>query len=264
MKIKYINLDESRDRRTRMDDLIHGHRLTEITERFPAHRTDVALNQLSKSETGCLKSHLELIAGLNEGETTLILEDDVCFENNFSENVRQLHMILEKSDFDIVFLGQTLLFKDAAIHAHQIKILSTRKSKLQKILIDADRFYRYGAFAYMINGKSVSKVKNLLRNTDIQKNNHAIDELLSLWLKSGALKGVITLPYMVGVQADIASTMNDRSNSAEHQIHCDLVNTYLDGQPQNMVDTWRNLLKDNPSHEALAICRAMYTRLTQK
>jgi hypothetical protein len=132
------------------------------------------------------------------------------------------------------------------------------------MLINADRFYRYGTFAYMINGKSVSKFKSLLKNLDIERNNHAFDVLMSLWFKSGALKGVITLPYMVGVEPDIQSTMKDRANSVEHQLHCDLVNIYLEGQPQNMVNSWRSLLEDNPCHEALAVCRAMYTRLTQR
>lgn len=263
MKIKYLNLDESALRRRRMDDLIHEHGLTSITERFPARRVELALNKLSISETGCLKSHIELIAGLNDGETTLILEDDVCFEDKFPQNFRQLCKMLEGTDFDIVFLGQTLLFKDAAIHAHQINVLKKRKIKSQKILIDADKFYRYGTFAYVINGKSVSKFKKILSHFNFEENSHAIDVLLNLWLRSGMLKGVITLPYMVGVDPDIQSTMQDRHNSVEHQLHCDLVNIYLDHQQKNMLTSWQKVLEENPNEEALAICRAMYSRLTQ-
>jgi len=170
--------------------------------------------------------------------------------------------MLDKSDFDIFFLGQTLLFKDAATHAEQIKVFNNIKSKSQKSLIDAAKFYRFGAFGYMLSGKSVSKLKDIIEKYDFQKNSYAIDVLMGFWLKSGALKGGITIPYMIGVQSDMKSTQEDRTNILEHQMHCDLVNIYLEDYSENIETYWRGLLDGNPDPKALAICKAMYYRLT--
>jgi GR25 family glycosyltransferase involved in LPS biosynthesis len=263
MKIRYINLERSPERRVRIESLLAEQGLTEISNRFTGIVPVKPLDGLAVSVTGCLMSHLSLLGSLRESETTLILEDDACFSQNFGKNIRTIPSLIDNANLDIIFLGQTVAFNDVATHAHLIKLLNKLSASGKHQLLDAAKFYRYGAFGYVINKKPVSKVRKLVEELDLSSDAKPIDTMLRQWLKANKLKGSVMFPSLVGVDPSIESTMHDRSDSLTHRLHCELVNLYMNDKSSEAHTDWNEILNDNPNQDALAICKIIYTRLTQ-
>jgi GR25 family glycosyltransferase involved in LPS biosynthesis len=188
MKIKFINLERSHESRVRIESLLSEQGLTEISNRFEGIVPVKPFNGLPLSVTGCLMSHLSLLDSLCESEATLILEDDACFHQNFGSNLWKIPSLIENANLDIIFLGQTVAFNDAATHAVLIKLLNKLRVSGKHQLLDAARFYRYGAFGYVINKKSVSIVRKLVEELDLTSNAKPIDTLLRQWIKTKKLK----------------------------------------------------------------------------
>jgi GR25 family glycosyltransferase involved in LPS biosynthesis len=262
MKIRYINLERSPDRRARIEGLLAEQGLADISERFSGIVPETSLNGLALSVTGCLMSHLSLIDSLDESETTLILEDDACFSKNFSNAILNVPHIINDANFDVLFLGQTVLFDDASTHAELIKLMSELRANNKYRLLNGARFYRYGTFGYVINKNSVSKIRKLIDELDLTLNAKPIDNLLKQWIKEKKLNASVMLPYLIGVDPRFDSTMNDRTGSLRHQLHCELVNLYLNDQSSEIVTDWHKILSKNPNLDALEICKIMYTQLT--
>lgn len=263
MKIRFINLERSPERRVRIESLLAEQGLTEISKRFNGIVPVQPFHGLPLSVSGCLMSHLSLLGSLCESETTLILEDDACFTPNFGSNIRNIPSVIDNANLDIIFLGQTVGFNDAATHAKLIKLLKKLRISGEHQLLDATRFYRYGSFGYVINKKSVAKIRKLVEELDFTSDAKPIDTLLSQWIKTNKLKGGIIFPSLVGVDPSIESTMYDRSDSLSHQLHCELVNLYMNDRSSKALSDWNEILNDNPNQDALAICKVMYKRLTQ-
>lgn len=265
MKIYYINLENSKDRRLRMETLLAEQRVADISERFAGIIADKPLRGLPLSVSGCLLSHLSLLDSLQESETAIVLEDDVSFSKKFGDHAEKIVSKFEASGMDLLFFGQTVPYRDAPTHAELIKQLSelrTRGSGAYKFL-DATSFYRCGSFGYAVNGASVRKIQKLIRTFDLAENAMPIDNLQKDWLRTGRLSGAILFPYLVGVDSNIQTTMHDRANSLEHQVQADTVNLYLNGYAKNGLNNWRNILEQSPNEEALELCMIIYNRLTR-
>jgi GR25 family glycosyltransferase involved in LPS biosynthesis len=117
MKIQFINIERSHERRVRIESLLAEQGLTEISNRFNGIVPAQPFDGLPLSVTGCLMSHLSLLGSLCDSEATLILEDDACFHPNFGSNIWKISSLIEHANLDIIFLGQTVAFNDAATHA---------------------------------------------------------------------------------------------------------------------------------------------------
>ena len=256
-------MDRSHERRVRLETLLSEQGLAAMTERFPGVVAERPLNTLSLSETGCLMSHRSLLGGLTDSENTVILEDDTCFSKDFGIKIKEISSLIDNSTFDIIFLGQTILFQDAEMHAKTIKVFLESRRNNKTLFLNAEDCYRFGSFAYVINKKSVSKINKLIDNLDLKRDAKSIDVLIRQWLRSKKLTGAITLPYLVGVDSNIETTINDRSKAFEHRLHCELVNLYINDNSQVVTGEWLDILNDEPNLQALAVCKIMYARLTQ-
>ena len=246
-----------------METLLAEHGLGGISERFAGIIAERPLNGLSLSETGCLMSHRSLLGSLSNGETSVILEDDICFSKDFVIKINEISSLLDKSNLDVIFLGQTILFHDAEMHAKTIKVFSESRQNNRTLFLHAKDYYRYGSFGYVINKNSFAKINQLLGTLNLNREAKSIDVLMGRWLKNKKLTGAIAVPYLVGVDSKIDSTINDRGNEFDHRLHCELVNLYLGDRSSAAVDEWLDILNEKPNLQALAVCRMMYERLTQ-
>lgn len=261
MKIFYINLDESRDRDQRMRSSMTEHQLDKFCERWPGIVADRPLNNLPLSVTGCLLSHLSVLQSLSAGESAIILEDDACLSPKFGKEIEKLTLLLENSGYDLLFLGQTVLFKDAGMHAILNRAYQNFLTKGTRQFLEASSMYRYGAFGYIVNKKSIEKIKLIIAEMALEKEAEPIDKIFGDWLRSKRVRGAISIPYLVGVSPDVATTMHDRNNALEHQLHCELVNIYMEGHASDAIEKWGRTLASQPNEIALAICHAMYRRV---
>lgn len=260
-KVVYINLDASIERRLRIELLLAEKGLTNFSQRFTGVVAKKKLAGLSLSETGCLLSHLSVITSLNKFETTIIIEDDVCFSDSFKDDINRVMPIFENKELDILFLGQTVLYNDIPTHALLIKLKKKLVETSKYSLLDTTAFYRFGSFAYAVNGKSVEKIKKLIEELNLENATQPLDIIMKGWFKSGKLKGAILMPYLIGVDPDISTTMHDRSNAIEHQLHCDCINLYLKNNRMKESSQWENILSKTQNHDALELCEIIYRRL---
>ncbi|OZA09355.1 MAG: hypothetical protein B7X97_02960 [Methylotenera sp. 17-45-7] len=263
MKIRYINLERSPDRRAHIERLLDEQGVAEISERFAGIVAAKPFKGLALSVTGCLMSHLALINTLQQSETIVILEDDACFSKNFSNIIPNIPSLIDEANLDVIFLGQTVAFNDSALHAQLIKFMGELRASDKYRILNADTFYRYGTFGYVINKKSVSKIKKLIAALDLTRDAKPIDSLMSQWIKTKKLSAGVMFPNLVGVESSFETMMYDRSHSLNHRLHCELVNIYLNDRAEDVVTEWHNILGANPNPDALAICKIMYARLTQ-
>jgi len=261
-KIIYINLDSSNERRLRMELLLAEKGFVNFSQRFAGIIPKKNYTGLTLSETGCLLSHLSVITSLNKFETTIIIEDDICFSESFKDDIYRVLSIFENKDLDILFFGQTVLYNDIPTHALLIKLKQKLVESRNYSLLDATSFYRYGSFAYAVNGKAVEKIKKLIENLNLENATQPIDSIMKGWFKGGKLKGAILMPYLVGVDPGIPTTMHDRSNAIEHQLHCDCVNLYLKNHLLKKSNQWENILSKSLNNDALELCEIIYRRLS--
>lgn len=263
MQIKYINLESCPDKNSRMQEMLARHRLSNVSGRFPGIVSTKRLNGMSLSETGCLLAHHSLLMSLDSSESTLILEDDVSLCIDFGEKIKILIGKLESSEVDIFLLGQTIPYQSISKHAKLLKLLGHYKETGSRSLLDANSFYSYGTFAYVVNRKSTQKIKELFHRLDFSGSAKPIDELLSDWFQQGILKGRIIFPYLAGVESDLESTMFDRSANHDHALHAGLVNLYLEGHTPNVFNSWEKIISESPNLHALEICKSIYLRLNR-
>lgn len=264
MQIRFINLDDCFHKNQRMLQMLSHLGFEKSSERFPGALAINAYNGMSLSETGCLQAHHSLLKSINNNQTTVILEDDVLLSNDFSLKISKLIKDFESSKLDLIFLGQTVLPHDISIHRKLLNHIDNLKNNNTHHIIDATNFYRYGAFAYAVNGKSLKKINNLFESLDMAKNAKAIDVLLGSWIRQGFLSAGVIVPYLAGVDSNLTSTMHDRKNAIRHRRYAELVNLYCKDYSTNAQEEWREILANQPNERALDICKALYLTLTEK
>lgn len=245
-----------------MESLLSAHGLLQHAKRHAGIVPERPLNNLTVSETGCLISNLSLLNSLSEEETVLILEDDVCFSPDFSRRTRSLLRNFSDTNLDLLFLGQTVLFNDLNMHRNLIKLWSLNNNP-KSILLEASKSYKFGSFAYAVNGKSIAKIQKLIRAIDLAASATPMDIQLKKWLLSKDLRGAVVFPYLVGVNPEFDTTINDRLRLEDHPLHAAAVNLYLEGQSLDSIKTWRQLLERGPNEQALGLCKLIYDRLTR-
>lgn len=123
-KVYWINSNNRPDRFINMKErlkgitaerfvAIHGGDLpsSELSHHLPEPRllwdgkTGTNLRILNNSEIGCFQSHVAIYKKIKEQgfKTTLILEDDALFCEDFNEKVKQIEPL---KDWDIIYFGQ--------------------------------------------------------------------------------------------------------------------------------------------------------------
>ena len=163
--VYYINLNKSTDRKEKIDKVIDSYNLTNI-HRFEAVngkdivdntytfsdgeklRFTIPENKLTKSEIGCLLSHLHVIkkAYYDGHELVLICEDDILLES----------LILQKKSL-------TELFKDTPTSCDLLQLFDNSKINITYKTICANS----SAIAYIINRKSMNTISELYKHSTL-------------------------------------------------------------------------------------------------
>ena len=264
MIIRYINLENNFDKNQRMQMMLSNLKLDKFSDRFPGVLTLNSLNGLSKSETGCLLAHQSLLMSLSTDQTTIILEDDVKLSNDFPFKIKKLIENFESSQLDLIFLGQTVLPQDVLAHRNLLKFFENSSSLNTNFYLDASKFYRFGAFAYVVNGKSINKINKLFKSMNLSTDAKAIDVLLGRWIRQGLLRATVLFPYLAGVDFNLTSSMHDRTNALRHRRYAELANLYCRDYSNNSQEKWLEIISNQPNERALDICMALYLTLTEK
>ena len=143
---------------------------------------------------GCYKSHLNIIESIKD--TSLILEDDVLFEENFKQKWDSIMHTSQNFFYDVFYLGGKHLSKP--------------------------RNTRYGPYikkckatilthAYIVNKQSVKKISRLLKNKYTWQNylplkNYEIDLLYSRLQQEDILSAYAVDPFLIKQHSIFKST----------------------------------------------------------
>jgi GR25 family glycosyltransferase involved in LPS biosynthesis len=260
---RYINLDKSVERRQIIESQIVNLNLQHLIKRFSAIESRESNSKIPNTVLGCLLSHLNIIRNAPNLNHLLILEDDVVLSSRLSDSLEKINHYLDRTDVDVLFLGQTLLFNDSSRHRYLIGLMNKKKYDDHSFeFLNGEKLYRYGTFAYIINRKSLNKVRSLLLNIENSENISPIDDILGALIRSKKLTCRIAFPYLIGLNSDFPTTLSDRKNAQIHNSHCKLVNMYFQDfvMPDN-ISSWRIVLEDKPDPLALIVAEEMYRQL---
>ena len=262
----FINLSESIERRHQIEGALKKLGLSETIRRFPAIRCDTGSGKLSPSERGCLMSHASIIDQAHTDTTLLVLEDDTVLSQRLPGALKILPAMMQKLSLDIIFLGQTVEYSDIKTHIRLLKALDQLQANNKAVtILDASKFYRWGAFAYMLAPQSLKRISASLKKEADQGTSVPIDNFFLRQIRSNKLKAGVMFPYIVGVNADLGTTMQERSHARDHDLHASLVNLYLHGaQTQTGLPMSNSITQGLADARALAICQRVYMALTTR
>jgi len=231
----YINLDESVGRKEKMEELLKKRELNTIIQRFPAiHGGSLSesLDKITKSELGCLLSHVSVMNKQTINKYLIVLEDDVKLTKDFEKLLSILRNQLENEmkHVDMIFLGQTINFRDV----NRVKRTMRLKRKYENnnemgmggevMLLDGSEWYKWGMFAYILNKNSGSKVSKILESNS--PHGLPIDDLIRKIINEKMITAKVAFPYLVGLN-NVETTINDRRQNSDVQDHIDMVNLFL-------------------------------------
>jgi GR25 family glycosyltransferase involved in LPS biosynthesis len=261
----YINLGRSQERRERMEKQLRVVGLAGKIKRLPALEPTEGRGQLSKGEWGCLQSHIAAMAQASTHRHLILLEDDALLSPALPRVLVQLEKAWKQIDADIAFLGQTVPYLDVRTHRVLIRLMRESgdgpEASASRLL--SGTLYRSGAFGYAIKANAVEKVRQRMKAMLSLDSPEPIDAYLYKLIATKAMTGLVVFPYVVGVDAELVSTMADRKGTDTHAAHCRLINQYLQGaMPYNSLSDWAQLLAGQPDPRALAIVWEVYRRLT--
>ncbi len=117
-------------------------------------------------EIGCAMSHLEIWKNsILENKDTLVLEDDVWFDEHFVDKLAMIYN--HTNDFDILFLGYHLnndFINDEKITIDKEKMVINMKD----IPVSSDHMFGYyggGTFGYIVSSKGAKKLISSVNQT---------------------------------------------------------------------------------------------------
>jgi hypothetical protein len=265
----YINLDRSTDRRALIESNIEAIGAQKVIHRYPAQTGDDRPAGITRNELGCFLSHQAIIDQARDDELTLIFEDDVRFPATFPRNFPAIIDRANRGSWDVIFLGQILDYNDVnTLHrmiASKRKLVGLDRADFADFrLLDGARWYRWGAFAYVINPKSLPKVRALIGKSAEEGYKLPIDTLYAQLGKSRALETKVAFPYLVGINQRLPSTMADRANVQIH-MHNMVTNMFVVGaDPAQTLSESRAYLADSDLDvDALIASRVLYERFKQ-
>jgi GR25 family glycosyltransferase involved in LPS biosynthesis len=265
----YINLDGSTDRRALIESNIEAIGAQRVIHRYPAQTGDDRAAGISRHELGCFLSHQGIIEQAQDDDLTLIFEDDVHIPANFVRTFPTIIKRANRSSWDVIFLSQTLDYNDVNTLHHVIaakrKLVGMDRPDFNDFrLLDGARWYRWGAFAYVINPAALPKLRAQIRQAAEEGYRLPIDNLYAQLGKSGALETKVAFPYLVGIHENLASTMADRTK-VQIQLCNMVINLFVAGaDPSASLSAAKAYLADSELDiDALITSRVVYERLKQ-
>ena len=185
----YINLDRREDRRIGMDKELtrvglHAQRMKAI-EVFENHNPDYSkIFNRSRGALGCFLSQLSVMEqALEFGKAAFIMEDDLVFASDVKERLDYAQKFLNKTDWDIFWLGGTYHLNPPRWHDYhhsnpELRDCDCKLARDVEITTDARIIRTYGiwsTYAYIVNYKKLPAIIDIIKKE--AKNSYAIDHL---------------------------------------------------------------------------------------
>lgn len=200
MRIHYINLDGALERRAALEANVAAVAPGAELVRFPAVTAEEAAGTpgpLTPNEKGCFRSHRELLASRDPGETILVLEDDA----------RVSRLALPALNTTLAATGDAwdVIFTDVAIGDCDLMaelIRRRRKARAGQFgLLDLRPLHFSGTTAYAVRGGFREELNRLLaRYAEL---NTPYDLAMRALIQEGAVRGACLFPFVTTL-ADIA------------------------------------------------------------
>jgi hypothetical protein len=220
----YINLDRSRERRASIESELLKSGVRDRYERFPAvDGTALAPGRspLTPAEIGCFLSH-RAVMDLPHGDAPFIhlLEDKARLAAAFDTVVSRFIDTGALDAVDLVFTDVLLISPPASTLRKLWAALGEANagSSLRFSLIELPGFPFASANSYLVNRRSIGKVRALLHRELGQANipKVPVDLLYRREINAGRLKAVCIFPFVSDV-VDTKTTMTDRASVSEIQ-----------------------------------------------
>ena len=236
----YINLDSSTDRQAAMQARLAQLGLAERITRFAALRGDDRPAKLGRPALGCYLSHQALIAAAPRDRVTLVLEDDVSLPDDFAWQLDRLLECALQLPWDLLFLSCTPGFYDFQLVGellalkHRLAGAATAGGPRRFALLEGERVYRWGAFAYLVRAGAQDKLGAILSRGAELGFLLPVDDFYRYAMQQKLLAVQCLVPFMVGLNMAHPSTHTDRSDAAVHAVSHSMVNLlteHVDVQP---------------------------------
>jgi hypothetical protein len=268
LEIRYINLEESVERRARLTADFRAKGIEKAVKRQPAIKPDEGFKSLTRGEYGCLLSHKAALMSARKGQSILILEDDVLLASEFVIRLAALWKNLSETGWDILFLGQTAPYFEIDL----IRKLLQKKWEWEGRsgnpsrppgLLEGSVWYRWGAFAYIVNGASVERIASHFDAPESLSSPIPVDLAFKKWAREGKLRSLIAFPYLVGINDDDPTTMEDREDPVTHGLHAGLVNLFLLGHQAQITESEAKYIESSGmDRDAFIVSRAIGRRIS--
>ena len=266
----FINLDKSTDRRKTIEDNIRGVGMDGVITRFAARAGDGRPSVITKNELGCFLSHKEIIDTADNNEVVMIFEDDAHFTKKFKKSIGAIFKDMAFG-WDVIFFGQMVDYSDVKM-VHKFlnfkklagDISSEEFSKFA--ILNAAKFYTWGAFGYAVHPRALPKLRGYLAQSEQDGFKHQVDVYYADLIREGKLNGGIVFPYIVGVNPDFESTIDDRQGGADVPLHNAMVNLFVVGGDGEKLktDAIRRLMAKPLDADAFIASHVIYERYSRK
>jgi glycosyl transferase family 25 len=166
-EIVYINLEKRPEKKDKIEnefkknniinykrfDAIDGNKFDEI----PKLKISICQDtNISKGQYGCYLSHKKCYENFLESnkDFLLVLEDDVCFLDNFISGLHKISEISEKIDIDFIYLSRShIIFEN---------MFEIDKRYYYDDFIYSPIICGYGFHSYILTKKGVTKFLNII------------------------------------------------------------------------------------------------------
>ena len=206
MDCYYINLESDKNRRNSIETSFEKNKIDNWSLiRYPAiDKNHVYENNISGSlslgEKGCFLSHKKLIhSRRNNPDSFFILEDDALFGKKSFKIIDKIIASLNKKNWDILFTD--ICIPDVGKMMNLIKMRRTLSEKGQMEIMNLKNLAPFaGATAYVLNGKSVKKLSDLLA---IHKDlNTPYDLYLRNLICQSKITAYVSFPFVTSLSVD--------------------------------------------------------------
>jgi GR25 family glycosyltransferase involved in LPS biosynthesis len=227
-EVIYINLTESVDRNIHMVNQLDEIGIIDAV-RFPAEKVDGGSGAMTAGEVGCFKSHFHILDQMSRVKPTVVLEDDVVLPSTFISDVNKLIGNFALHDLDVVFISHCGDLNNLNKLLQLLKIykeaMSGNNGLDRRYLLVSKDFYSSGTAGYIINPKSIEKIRFLLKAACANGIKIPIDILYSKLIAESKLKAVIAFPYLLHPSPKFKSTIsgrmsNGRLDLATNDLYC--------------------------------------------
>lgn len=221
MNYTYINLYNAIDRRKNIECCMASSSLKlKRIEAILGRESDIKINGLSDSQTGCYLTHLKVLKKYTDSHNHLmILEDDSFFDNSIviaDELISNL-----KDNWDIIYLDSTIVeVSDYIDLSRKLFNHLNNKNSIDHFISKINTTQTiFGTHGYIVNKKSIGKLANIL--IDGMTLGKPIDNIYSINVKNKKINSYIILPTLISPSID---TVNSQISENEHPLMKDWIN----------------------------------------